>query len=211
MGGIDGIYSLAIGADGKIYVGGRYVNNATSNESHVYYYEGGTWSTLGFGFEIYIRIPITLSGITSKASTLEYLIKDPLQTLYQGADFSSEVSNFVMGTDNSYFSSVTLLEGRSYDVYLKPLNYLSQKSTGTAEIGVLDLPPLIDFQGGDYNGDDLINSIDFGLFLDSYGEDNPGISLNADSQVNSIDFGLYLANFGQFGAYITEMGTEWGF
>ena len=62
--------------------------------------------------------------------------------------------------------------------------------------------------GGDANGDNSVDSTDFGLFIGAYGGDAsiPGsgydirADFNDDSSVDSTDFGLFIGDFGAAGA-----------
>ncbi len=115
------------------------------------------------------------------------------------------------GTTNSNGSATintTLTDEGDYDIYFKPQYYLSQFGTWSIETGENDLAINKDFVGGDLNNDDVINAIDYSLFVGNYGLTGMG-DLNKDGVINAIDYAILYQNYGQSGEFFSNFGISW--
>lgn len=86
--------------------------------------------------------------------------------------------------------------------YAKTDGYLSIKKNSCysnedkVEIGELVV--------GDFNSDDMINSLDFSILNQSWGKPNSKVDINNDGTVNSIDFSFINQNWGKKGDLLND-------
>ncbi len=98
--------------------------------------------------------------------------------------------------------SVSGVPGAAYSVAIKGGSWLQKSVTLTPAL--LSASLSVTLQGGDANGDNFVDSTDFGMLIQSYGGDitvpgsgyNPQVDFNNDGSVDCTDFTILIGNFG---------------
>ncbi len=51
------------------------------------------------------------------------------------------------------------------------------------------------FLAGDLNGDNVVNSLDYAIFIGKFGSNDSLADFNGDGEVNTLDYGILLRNY----------------
>jgi len=111
-------------------------------------------------------------------------------------------------SNGSLHMNTSLSATGQYDVYIKPQYHLSKHTQLNIAIGDNTINDQGDYVAGDFNNDDAVNSVDYGLFTANYGQSGIG-DINTDGIVNSIDFAIFRYNYGYTGIYFNNFQTGW--
>ena len=101
--------------------------------------------------------------------------------------------------------SVAAIPSAMYSVAIRGENWLQKIVTLTP--ASLSAPLSVSLEGGDANGDNRVDSSDFGLLIDAYGGDasaagsgyDSRADFNNDGLIDSTDFGILVGNYGDQG------------
>ena len=143
---------------------------------------------------------ITLEGLSATAAP------QPVTLEFRPADGTASFRRTVSVNAGGAFTTLNI-PAKRYTLWIKGATWLAQTVSVDATSG-----PVSGISGallsGDANGDNSIDSSDFGLLIGEYGSAknvpnsgyDPAADFNLDGTVDSVDFGLLINNFGQAGA-----------
>ena len=151
----------------------------------------GVDGQISIGFNIKLEKKLVNSAPEYSNSKVRVLIKNS-ETVYADYVTSSDRNGSISPTS---FSDI---QPGTYDIFIKPYGYISQKQTFSIEQGenIIDFRNL-EFRAGDNNelSYDFLNSLDFSLFIMHFREDNKSSDYNLDNTINSLDFSIMLKTF----------------
>lgn len=105
-------------------------------------------------------------------------------------------------TDANGETLMNLIQG-NYLFLVKPQGYLAKKFGSTASpLSIAPNSSVLDFSnttllGGDFNGDGVINEVDYTLqFLNKFKTNDAMVDLDGSGEVNNLDFGIMRSNWG---------------
>jgi hypothetical protein len=123
-------------------------------------------------------------------------------TKLQADNYASLFSGTVQVDQNGLANmQITAVDICNTQLFVKPDGYLSQTKAmcfnTDAEV------QFTQFLAGDFNGDDIINSLDFSLLNKSWNKADTTVDINSDGIINSIDFSYLNKNWNKSGAMLT--------
>ena len=118
------------------------------------------------------------------------------------------VQTVMVGSNGAF--SLTPVVQKNYTLHVKGPHYLATNVNVNASSGDVS-GVTASLNAGDINGDNAVDSSDFGLLIGAYGDTYNPVSptapasdveadLNSDGSVDSTDFGLLIGSYGQIGA-----------
>lgn len=150
---------------------------------------------------ITVSLEVNLQFATDNTAAVQVIF------IEDGSGESTKSSGNTNSNGNATMNT-TLEDAGNYDVYYKPQYYISQFAPLTIVIGENTVTINNDFVGGDLNNDDVINAVDYSLFIGNYGLTGMG-DLNKDGVINAIDYSILYQNYGLDGEYYSNLGTGW--
>lgn len=132
-----------------------------------------------------------------------------IQTIFipEGGSTQAKSSGTTNSSGNATMNTTLTTEG-NYAVYVKPQSFLSDNTVFAIAEGPNTISIGNVFVSGDLDNNDMINAIDYGLFVSNYGLTGNG-DLNKDGAINAIDYSILYRNYGGQGSYISNLGTAW--
>ena len=143
-------------------------------------------------------------GLAPNAPAQPITIIATSQTTHQSQTFVVPI-----GKPNGYFSFTVTIAPGIYDVTVQGSKWLKQRVPNVRVEADYDYGNInVTLPGGDANGDNSVDSSDFGILIGAYGSDasipgsgyDPTADFNCDGMVDSTDFGILIGSFNETGA-----------
>lgn len=117
------------------------------------------------------------------------------------AGSATQIAQFMVQPDTSgklLLPTTVSMQSGTYDIFVSTLNYLKKKMSAVNlnSDSSITLPVL---RAGDFNNDNVINSLDWSLMSPKWFSQDPAVDVNKDNIVNSIDFSLLNKNWASVG------------
>ena len=143
---------------------------------------------------------VTLEGLSATAAP------QPITIEFRPADETTSFRRTVAINAGGGFT-LAAIPAKRYTVWLKGAIWLAQTAGADAASGLIS-NLTVTLPAGDANGDNSVDTSDFGALVGAYGGAksvpgsgyDPAADFNLDGTVDTTDFGLLVGNYGQTGA-----------
>ncbi|PIZ61837.1 hypothetical protein COY17_03515, partial [Candidatus Saccharibacteria bacterium CG_4_10_14_0_2_um_filter_52_9] len=152
--------------------------------------------------------PTTPSGLTSSGKTTTSIsLAWNASTDTGGSGLAGykvyRNNSFVASTTQLSYTDIGLIPTSSYSYKLAAYDNAANTSAQTLALSVTTStntqPPPVTTPKADFNNDNIVNIIDFSIFLAHYNTNYSPCDLNSDGKVNIIDFSIFLTKWGTQG------------
>lgn len=136
-------------------------------------------------------VTFTLSGLQGRTTPTSYPLTVSVLDTSGATAYSTQT--LTPNGSNVYTTTFNTSDPLSVTIRVKSPLYLSRRSTTVNTTTAGQSISFAQLLAGDFNADDIINSLDFSLMNTNWNTNNSSVDINVDGIVNSLDF-AYVSN-----------------